>query len=241
MPTTATVLNKKYVLSEIKKLTTTVSSFIFKSQDGASIDFTPGMFAMLMYKGDEGSVSRAFSIANPPPSDSLEFMIALIHGSLTSKLEKAKVGDVYYISAPYGQFKFDSDIAKKLLFLAGGTGLAPFMSMLRLMRKNGLKADCKLIYSVKHPDEIIAKKELESMAEDIGLEASVTVTRPVEGGNWGGLTGHINAEMIKKCASDCTERVSYICGPPAFVKALKDALLSLGVNEKEIHAEMWGE
>ena len=92
MPTTANVLNKKYVLSEIKKMTTTVSSFIFKSQDGASIDFTPGMFAMLMYKGNEGSVSRAFSIANPPPSDYLEFMIALIHGSLTSKLEKAKAG-----------------------------------------------------------------------------------------------------------------------------------------------------
>ena len=237
------ILNKPYLLSKIKRLTPTVSSFVFSPQDNASIEFSPGMFAMLQFKGEQPgeTVARAFSMANCPPSPEFEFLIALVHGKLTSHLENAKTGDLYYISAPYGQFKFDFSEKNKFLFLAGGTGLAPFISMLRYIKSKGIKADCRLIYSVKYPDEIINKDELEAFGGSIGLKTTVTVTRPQPGDGWDGEKGHVNAEMIKRDAPDCTDRISYICGPPAFVKALKDALISLGVNEKSIKAEMWGE
>lgn len=236
------ILNQPYVLAEIKQVTPTVTSYVFKSQNGASIDFTPGMFAMLQYKDPSSgeSVSRAFSMANAPPSDHLEFLISLIHGKLTSKLEVAKPGDVYYISAPYGQFKFVLDAGNKILFLAGGTGIAPFLSMLRFVKDNNKSVDCKLIYSVKFPAEIIDKVELDEMSTTLGLKTAVTITRPTEGDRWTGDTGHVNKDMILKYASDLKERISYICGPPAFVKAVKDALTELGVDQKKIKAEMWG-
>lgn len=237
------ILNKSYLLAEIKKLTPTVSSFIFKAQDGTSIDFTPGMFAMLQYKDPSTgeAIARAFSIANSPPSEELEFIIALIHGKITSKLEAAKVGDLYSVSAPYGQFKFEIGSNEKFLFLAGGTGIAPFMSMLRYARQLNAKIDTKMIYSTKFANEMIYTDELGDYIKNSKFQLTTTVTRPAEGDGWTGLTGHVNAEMMSRSVPDLKERVSYICGPPAFVKACKEALLSLGVDEKDIKAEMWGE
>ncbi len=237
------ILNKPYSLVEIKKLTPTVSSFVFRAQDGTAIDFTPGMFAMVTYRNASTgeTIARAFSIANSPPSDHLEFVIALIHGRFTSKLETAKEGDVYTVSAPYGQFRFDIKSSGKFLFLAGGTGIAPFMSMLRYAKQLNADIDTSMIYSTKFANELIYKGELEDYAKAHKFKMEITVTRPQQGDGWTGLTGHVNADMIAKCTPDFKERVSYICGPPAFVKALKEALASLGVEEKDIKAEMWGE
>ena len=234
------ILNKPYTLTSIRKVTPAVWSFVFKANDNTPVEFIPGMFAMLEYRSEGIKVARAFSIANAPPSDYFEFLVALVHGQLTSRLETAKAGDVYYVSAPYGQFKFDTGNAKTL-FLAGGTGLAPFLSMLRQARRLSKGIDCIMLYSVKYPAEILEKEELESMRQGIGLKVVVTVTRPAEGDGWTGERGHVNSEMIKRNAPDFLERTSYICGPPAFVKALKDALVSLGVSERSIKAEMWGE
>lgn len=236
------ILNAPYVLAEIRKTTPEVTTFTFKAQNGSSVEFTSGMFAMLTYNDPQTGekVSRAFSMANAPPSNSLEFFVSLIGGKLTSKLATAKVGDVYYISAPYGQFKFDINSGNKLLFLAGGTGLAPFFSMLQYIIAKGTKPDVMLLYSVKFPDDIIEKEKLNQMLAQLAGKMVVTVTRPKPEDNWTGETGHMDANMIKKYVPDATSRISYICGPPAFVKAVKEGLVSLGVPEKEIRAEMWG-
>ena len=236
------ILNKPYVISAIEKTTRDVTTFTFKAQDATSIDFSPGMFAMLTHvdAATGQKISRAFSIANCPPSGELQFFISMIGGQLTSKLAEAKVGDVYLVSAPYGQFKLDPNFSEKLLFLAGGTGLAPFFSMLKYIIATGKKPDIELIYSVKYPYDIIEQKELEAMMTQLGGRLTVTVTRPADGDGWTGNKGRVDAALIGKCAPDVKERVSYICGPPEFVKALKSALVSLGVSEKEIKAEMWG-
>ncbi len=237
------IVGKPFYISNIRRCTPSVVSFTFKAQDGTDIDFVPGMFAMIEYRNSSTGekISRAFSIANAPPTDSLEFLIAMIHGRFTGKLDTAKINDVFYLSAPYGQFKFDMDKDTKLLFLAGGTGLSPFMSMIRQIEKNSRKVDCVVLYSVKFPNEIIEKDELERFEKELGIKIIVNVTRATEGDGWNGEKGHADASMISRHVQDVKDRVSYICGPPAFVKALKAALVSLGVDEKEIKAEMWGE
>ncbi len=236
------ILNKPYILSDIKKTTKDVTTFTFKAQDGASIDFSPGMFAMLTYVDPttQQKTSRAFSIANCPPSGELQFFISMVKGQFTSKLESAKVGDTYLVSAPYGQFKLESNFGQKLLFIAGGTGLAPFFSMLKYIIGRGAKPDMVLMYSVRYPYDIIEQKALEEMVAQLGAKLAITVTRPAEGDGWTGDRGRMDAGMISRYAPDAKDRVSYICGPPEFVKALKSALLGLGVAEKDIKAEMWG-
>ncbi len=236
-------VKKPSVLEEIIPQTENVNIYRFRFQDNSVLDFVPGMFAMLYYKdpqtGEE--IGRAYSIASEPGNSYVEFMIELVHGKLTSKLEQAKIGDLYYISAPFGSFKFDPSKAK-YLFLAGGTGLAPFFSMIKYAIKNKLNSDISMIYSVKYPSYIIAKEELEKFEkiEIPKIKVAVTITRPQPGDNWNGETGHINGEMVKRHAPDFKERTTYICGPLNFVKAMKQLMLDLGVEEANIKTEMWG-
>lgn len=236
------IIKKPYFIESKENTNRDVIIFRFKAQDGASVDFTSGMFAMLYYRdpatGQE--IGRAFSIANAPPSNYFEFMIAMIHGQITSKLEVAKAGDIYWISAPYGEFKFDIDPGKKFMFIAGGTGIAPFFSAIRYAKSAGKKIDACMLYSIRHPYDVIKKDELEEFVND-GLKLTTTVTRPQPDDQWAGPTGHIDAEMIKKFIPDFAERQCYICGPPTFVAALKEAIVSLGMDERSIKNEMWGE
>ena len=236
------VINKPYALVKIGQSTKDVTTFRFESREKTEVNFIPGMFAMITYKpGDGGAqVSRAFSIANSPPSDYFEFFISMINGQLTSKLAKAALNDTYYISAPYGQFQFDINAGNKFLFLAGGTGIAPFFSMLRYTHALNKKLDCAMVYSVKYPYDIIEKGELDEFSTIMGLKTLVTVTRPADGDGWTGAKGHANGEMIKKFVPDFKDRISYVCGPPLFVKALRDDLVAMGVPDREIKAEMWG-
>jgi ferredoxin-NADP reductase len=147
---------------------------------------------------------------------------------------------MYWVSAPYGQFKFELNPNQKFLFIAGGTGVAPFFSMIRYARSIGQKIDASMLYSIKHPFDFIGKDEMDIFVGD-GLKLTTTVTRPQPEDQWSGPTGHIDAEMIRKYAPDFADRVCYICGPPNFVNAMKQAIVSLGIDEKSIKAEMWGE
>lgn len=236
------IVKKEFLISGIEKTTPNVTLFRFKATDGAKVEFTPGMFVMVYHRDqatgkDEG---RAFSIASSPNSSELEFAISMIHGRFTTVLDTAKIGDKFYITGPHGQFKFNVNDKEKFLFLAGGTGIAPFLSMLRQMREAKAKLDAVMFYSVKFPSEIIAKQELDGIERDTGMKMVVTVTRPQPSDNWQGETGHVNADMVAKYVKDVTERDCYICGPPEFVKALKAMEIACGVDEKRISAEMWG-
>jgi ferredoxin-NADP reductase len=235
------IVKKPYYLDEVIAETPDVKIFRFKSTDGSSLDFEPGMFIMLYYKANTpDEIGRAYSIASAPGSEIIELFISMVHGRLTSKLEEAKVGDIYHISGPYGQFKFNPSANKKVLFIAGGTGISPFMSMLRFIKSRGLQIDVSLLYSVRYPYEIIRRSELEELEKSIGAKIVVTVTRPQPGDNWNGETGHINEDMVRRRVPDFMERDPYICGPPAFSNAMKQVLKNIGIEESKIRAEMWG-
>jgi ferredoxin-NADP reductase len=215
-------------------------------EDGQPCPFEPGMFMMISGIDAAGKkyVGRAFSIASDPSTPGMEFMVIKepVHGDHVgrSHFVDANVGDVFMLKGPSGQFRFNPATDKKVGFLAGGTGLAPFTSMLRHIKVTNSQNDAVLFYSTKYPTEIIWKDELNSYVSDLGLKLVITVTRPQPGDGWTGPTGHIDAEMIRKYAPDFMERGFYICGPLKFVKALRDALTSLGVPANKVSADVWG-
>ena len=90
------------------------------------------------------------------------------------------------------------------------------------------------------PTEIIYREELEKTCADLGISLVVTVTRPQDGDQWKGETGHIDSSIISRHAPDVKDRTAYICGPLAFVKAIKDALAGLDVANEKIKADVWG-
>ena len=192
----------------------------------------------------ERHVARALSIASDPSSPNMEFFVIKnpTHGDHIgqSHFVDVQIGDSFLIKGPNGQFRFDPNRDGKVLFIAGGTGVAPFMSMLRHMKIVGAKTDVTMLYSIKFPTEIIRKPEFDQLAEQLGLKLTVTVTRPAPGDGWTGQTGHIDNNLIAKDVPDFMDRMTYICGPLPFVKAIKDALAVLNVKPERISADVWG-
>jgi glycine betaine catabolism B len=215
-------------------------------EDGQPCPFDPGMFMMISGLDAAGQryTARAFSIASDPSTPGMEFMVIKEprHGDHIGKSHfvDSNVGDTFLLKGPSGQFRFDPKTDMKVCFIAGGTGLAPFTSMLRHIRVTNSRNDAILLYSTKFPTEIIWKDELNSYVNDLKLKLVITVTRPQPGDGWTGPTGHIDADMIRKYAPDFIERGFYICGPLPFVKAVKDALNALGVPANKVSADVWG-
>jgi len=243
MENTYPILTKRYILQTSESETPEVQLVRLTPQDGIPLNFDAGMFVMLhgMDKTTgQRCVGRALSIASEPNSSFLEFFVVKEHDGHVSYFTLAKPGDSFDVIGPHGQFKLVPGSSDKVLFIAGGTGLAPFMSMLRHLRKINAKDDVILIYSVKYPTEIIRRAELGELSNSINMKMCITVTRPQPEDGWSGQTGHIDNNVILKYAPDVLERTSYICGPLGFVKAIKDALNALKVPPEEVKADVWG-
>ena len=240
------VTERRYVLTEKVDETPDVLVLKFMPEDGRPCPFEPGMFMMISGLDKEGKryAARAFSIASDPSTPGMEFMVIKEprHGEHIgrSHFVDASVGDVFMLKGPSGQFRFDPALDRKVCFIAGGTGLAPFTSMIRHIKVTGSRNDVVLFYSVRYPTEIIWKGELDSYAAELGVRLVITVTRPKEGDGWAGQTGHIDPGMVKRYAPDYSERGFYVCGPLEFVKAMKDALAQLGVQDAKVKADVWG-
>jgi len=240
-------IEKKYFVYEKIDETKDVLVIRFKPEDGKPLDFKSGMFIMISgidKKSGKIMPARAFSISSDPASPILELLVAKEH-PLNNSIHRtyfmdAAIGDPFIVKGPYGQFSFEVDRDKKVLFIAGGTGLAPFLSMLRQINRLSANIDSVLIYSVRYPTDIIMKNELSELAKKLKLKEVITVTRPQPNDGWSGLTGHIDANTIKSQCPDYNEREVYICGPLAFVKAMQECLASLGVKKENVKADIWG-
>jgi ferredoxin-NADP reductase len=241
------IVERKYFLSEKVDETPEVLIVGLKPEDGQPSSFDPGMFMMISgldKSTGQRFVARAYSIASDPSSQNMEFFVIKepTHGDHIGRSHwaDAQIGDPFLLKGPSGQFRFDPAKDNKVLFIAGGTGLAPFMSMLRHMKVVDAHTDAVMFYSVKFPTEIIRKDELNDMSNTLSLRVMVTVTRPAPGDGWTGLTGHIDAAMIEQYAPDFAERMCYVCGPLPFVKAVKDAMTALNVPPQRVSADVWG-
>ncbi len=243
---TQKIEKKIYILSSVSSETPEVALVKLVPEDMHALDFEPGMFIMISgldAQTGKTYVARAFSVASDPAAQEMELFVVKVHDNHTTHFLESKSGDKYLIVGPHGQFRFKPETDKKVVFIAGGTGLAPFMSMLRYINRLRTGTDVALLYSVKYPDEIIKKDELAGFESSIGAKIVITVTRPDEGSDaapWDGEKGHVDANMIKRHIADYADRIFYVCGPLGFVKAVSEAISSLGVEKGRIKADVWG-
>lgn len=203
------------------------------------LDYKPGHFAMLHHLDMSGksTVHRPYSIASSPARPYIEFCIKMVGGKLTSILEGAKLGDVYGISGPMGHFTYKGQ--ERCAFIAGGTGIAPFMSMLRYICDKGIEGDFTLFYSVRSRDIIIYRKELEELNKKQGISIVITLTRE-KPESWEGECGRIDGDMLERHAENHSETHWYLCGPLKMTTCLRGCLIERGVSDDKITFEGWG-
>lgn len=228
-------------ISKIIDETPLVKVFQLEPPQNVNIDFYPGQFFMVSFVDDAIKTPRAYSIASSPLNKAyLEIAFNKV-GSFTTKLFTLNVGDMLRFKGPYGKFYFHDEIKNNLVLIAGGTGLTPLMSIVRYCNDKKLGNKIRFLYSVKTPNDVIYKKDLEKIEkENNNFKCIVTATRPNPSDNWKGRTGRINIDLLKQSIEDVGGSIYYLCGPKEFMHSIIGMLEALSVKREHIKADIWG-
>jgi benzoate/toluate 1,2-dioxygenase reductase subunit len=177
---------------------------------------------------------RSYSFSSAPGQSKVSFLIKRIPGGVMSTwLDSAQPGGKLELTGPLGSFYLRA-VERPLLFLAGGTGLAPFLSMLEVLARADSQQKVQLIYGVTRDLDLVQVDAIEAYLARLPNFTYTTVvadtdsTHPAKG--W--VTRHMPAEALNDGDVDV-----YLCGPPPMVDAVRKYFDDNGVKPNSFHYE----
>ena len=195
---------------------------------------------------DGYQAQRSYSLASSPGDTNLiEIAIELIDdGEVSSYFhDSVEPGEMIEVRGPIGgHFTWEPSHTKSSIFVAGGSGIAPIISMLRHRFTVKNNAPALLLFSVRTEDDILYREELERMSDnDPSLHVVTTVTRGTSK-DWIGNTRRIDQGMIDSALvnTGVKPESAYVCGGSGFVESIANILLDTGLDFKQIHIERFG-
>ena len=223
--------------------------FIFEPE--RPVNFKPGQYATLAVLNGDDVIQRAYSIVSSPHESTLEFFIELVtHGELTPRIWELKVGDSLLMRERIvGAFTLGPvpGLSKRLL-VATGTGIAPYVSMLRAKAeamRHGTNDECE--YFILHggsraQDLGSYREELIALCADGWLDYVATVSRPWENPGWAGEVGRVE-DVLRKHADSrgfgAAHAIAYLCGHPQMVESGKALLARAGFPKPQLKEEKY--
>ena len=209
------------------------SSIAFSVAGLADLAFLPGQYVNVRVPGTD--LTRSYSFSSTPGVSLVSFLVRDIpQGAMSGFLrERATPGDAIEVTGPSGGF-YLRDVRRPLLFLAGGTGLAPFLSMLGRLAQTGCTQPVHLVYGVTNDADLVAVDALEAAASMLaGFSFACCVASPDSAHPLKGyVTQHIAPEHLHGGDVDI-----YLCGPPPMVDAVRGWLAEQGVKPAQFYHE----
>lgn len=209
------------------------TTFILRTRPEKPMSFLPGQYVNLGAPGVPEA--RSYSFSSAPGAAEASFLIRNLPGGLMSTYlaERAQPGDRLTMTGPMGAF-YLRPVTRPLVFLAGGTGMAPFLSMLEKLAEDGCDQPLTLFYAVTRAADLVELDQIRSLAARIGGVRLVTILAdPAEAHERKGfVTDHLTAEDLNDGDADV-----YLCGPPPMVEAVRKHLEGLGVVPASFHYE----
>ncbi|KPM32167.1 Flavodoxin reductase [Croceitalea dokdonensis DOKDO 023] len=192
-------------------------------------DFKSGQATdVAMYKEGWNDEKRPFTFTNLPMEDCLEFIIKVYpsHDGVTEQLNKLKVDDELTIGDVYGAIAYKG----KGVFLAGGAGITPFISIFRALELENKMVGNSLIFGNKTEKDIFFKDELESL---LGRNyVNILSEEKIKEYPY----GRIDKKILQDTVSDFSQHF-YVCGPPKMTESVVSHLQELGVSKQKIITE----
>jgi ferredoxin--NADP+ reductase len=231
-------------LAERLDLTETVAHFRVRPDDGRP-DFRPGQYMALGLADGDRLVQRPYSAASPAGRGrDVEFLIRRVErGALTPRLWAAPPGTRLRLGRPKGLFTLQPDDPRTHLFVATGTGIAPFISMLEELLAGRRPPHAVVVHGVSRPAELGYRHHLEGwMAGRPAITYLPTVSRLGKGANagWTGLSGRAEAVLDHVCDEQALEprtSVAYLCGNPEMIASAGLILAGRGFPTDAIRSE----
>lgn len=203
------------------------------------VSFNPGQYTHIINPAFQPEKEHSFSIACPPQKHNgdLEYCIK-IYGEWTKQLSKKSPGDELFIAGPCGNFVFDQTKDTNAVFLVGGVGIAPIMSMLRFIQQEKITGNFLLIYGSRTEEYIAYKKELELLERSITKLKVIHILSDVPSeSTWKGYTGFITKEILEKEINFSLHPTFFIIGPGIFIAKTEKLLTDCAVSYEDIKTE----
>src|SRR5688572_15878341 len=247
-------------VSEIEELTHDTKRIRFRLQDAKGFTFTPGQYTFLQvpddyvkqwnarYKTSHREVARPYSfatsssrlpffdlmvkLAGPPPGKNVPPGIGstFIHTHL-------KVGDEVSFSAPAGKLYLRKDTGRPIVIVAGGTGAAPFMSLLDYWFENGFEKNNEIyfFFGVRSRRDLFLHERFQQWARSkTNFRYFPALSNPMPDDKWDGETGFIQLIVDKHIAAP-SDADAYLAGPPIMVREVVKVLNSKGIGKERTH------
>ncbi len=216
-----------------------VKSFTFVSPDRKQIVFSAGQYFMFEPGADADIDGRCYSISSSPHRrNAITITVKRVPGGQVSNWlhDNLAPNTILRASGPLG--KFVRPPAKKYLFMSGGSGVTPVMSMVREFADASEPVDVVFLHAGRSPKDFIFRSELATLSEKMkGLRLLFLPEDTSNERSWPGVTGRISKELLQLAVPDIAERVVMCCGPAPFMRAAKSISAELGVPEKNYHEE----
>jgi ferredoxin-NADP reductase len=188
---------------------------------------------------DSEGNTRTFSIASAPFEDQLMFATRMRDTAFKRSLRKVPLGTGVKIDSPMGSFTLHKNSSKPAVFLTGGIGITPFLSIVRQADHDRLPHKLYLFYSNRRPEGAPFLEVLESLEKSNPSFRFVgTMTKMLQSKKkWDGEMGLIDKAMLSRYLSDLREPIYYIAGPPAMVTDMRKMLVTSSVDEDDVRTE----
>jgi ferredoxin-NADP reductase len=216
-------------------------SFYFDKPDGFSYKAGQSVDLTLLNpkESDAAGNTRALSLVSAPFEDHLQVATRLRDSAFKHQLQALPIRTKVKIDGPFGSMTLHNKVDRPAVFLAGGVGVTPFLSMLRQAAKDQTAQQLYFFYSNRRPEDALFLAELRRL-EQINSHFSLipTMTAMTKSQQpWAGATGLINQAMLTANIPDLTSPIYYLAGPPVMVAAMRELLNGSGIDDDDIRSE----
>lgn len=207
--------------------------------DPDHMEFVPGAYVQLQapaYGKNPTPVYRAYSLAGDPrDTGHIDLIVRLVPKGICTTwiFDHLKVGDQVRLNGPHGEFRL-SDSDTDMIFLAGGSGMAPFRSMLFHMRHTGNARRCRFFFGAVKRRDMFYLEEMQEFERDLpDFRFIPALSAPEEKDNWQGEVGLIT-DVVSRHFPDCSRAEAYLCGSPGMIHACIEVLTANGMPEDKV-------
>ncbi|NVM78378.1 benzoate/toluate 1,2-dioxygenase reductase subunit [Duganella sp. SG902] len=220
-------------LATVRQLSATTLGFAIELEQGADVSFLSGQYVNVEVPGT--TLTRSYSFSSAPGSRRFQFVVRNVpDGRMSTFLAKdAQVGQPIAFSGPYGSF-YLREVQRPLLLLAGGTGIAPFLSMLQVLAAGGMRQPVRMVFGVTNDIDLVAIEHLQRMAAAHPQFSFRTCVASDDSAHprKGYVTQHVEQEWLNGGDVDI-----YLCGPVPMVDAVRRWLKDCGVTPANFYFE----
>jgi ferredoxin-NADP reductase len=232
-----------YVSRLLSRFQVAEGTMAFQFEKPPHFDFKSGQSADVTLpdppETDSEGNTGTFSIASSPFENHLMFTTRMRDTAFKRSLKEVPLGTEVKIAPAMGSFTLHKNPAKAAVFLAGGIGITPFLSIVRQADHDRLSHKLHLFYSNRRPEDtafLEALQMLEKSNPNFQLVCTMT-EMPQSQKEWKGETGLVDKETLSRHLTTLHGPIYYIAGPPAMVAGMRKMLVGAGVDEDDIRTE----